>query len=109
MAQWPGRVRREQAANERARAGKGAPAVSLGLQGDAIQPLTLRVRQGEVETPAGVLRAPEIVKILDEDRLYLQKNGKPAGLGQVHARVNNYRKLFVRDGGRIRLRTDGDA
>ena len=41
------RVRREEAQNARARSGKADPAVSMGLQGDAIQPLTLRVHQGE--------------------------------------------------------------
>ena len=40
-------VRDEERRNEAARAGAGEPAVSVGLQGDAIQPLTLRVRQGE--------------------------------------------------------------
>jgi hypothetical protein len=42
-----GRVRREEALNRAARAGQADPAVSLGLQGDAIQPLILRVSQGE--------------------------------------------------------------
>ena len=41
------RVRDEEALNGAARADKGDPAVSVGLQGDAIQPLTLRVDQGE--------------------------------------------------------------
>ncbi len=41
------RARAEEAANARARAGQGEPAVSAGLQGDAIQPLTLRVLPGE--------------------------------------------------------------
>ncbi len=41
------RVRQEEAQNARARAGQAEPAVSLGQQGDAIQPLTIRVNQGE--------------------------------------------------------------
>jgi hypothetical protein len=41
------RVRAEEAQNREARAGRGDPAVSVGLQGDAIQPLTLRVNPGE--------------------------------------------------------------
>src|SRR2546425_10961173 len=41
------RVRREEKANALARKGRGEPAVSVGLQGDAIQPLALRVRKGE--------------------------------------------------------------
>ncbi len=41
------RVRAEERDNENAREGRGASAVSIGLQGDAIQPLTMRVNQGE--------------------------------------------------------------
>jgi FtsP/CotA-like multicopper oxidase with cupredoxin domain len=41
------RVRAEEARNRAARRTDGDPAVSTGLQGDAIQPLTLRVRPGE--------------------------------------------------------------
>lgn len=41
------RVRNEEQQNRDARAGKAEPAVSIGEQGDAIQPLTLRVNQGE--------------------------------------------------------------
>src|SRR5207249_7404041 len=36
------RMRAEEAQNAEARAGRADPAVSVGLQGDAIQPLTLR-------------------------------------------------------------------
>lgn len=41
------RVRAEETHNQAARAGKVDPAVSLGLQGDAIQPLILRANQGD--------------------------------------------------------------
>ena len=41
------RVRQEENQNREARADMAEPAVSLGLQGDAIQPLILRVNQGE--------------------------------------------------------------
>jgi len=47
LAQDLGRVREEEKANARARAEGTEPAVSIGLQGDAIQPLLLRVNQGE--------------------------------------------------------------
>ena len=40
-------VREEEAQNRAARLDQAEPAVSIGLQGDAIQPLTLRVNQGE--------------------------------------------------------------
>jgi multicopper oxidase len=41
------RVRQEEARNREARAGKGDLAISHGLQRDAIQPLSIRVNQGE--------------------------------------------------------------
>ena len=41
------RVRAEEGRNAEARAGRGDPAVSPGLAGDAIQPLIVRVNQGE--------------------------------------------------------------
>ena len=41
------RVRQEEAQNRAARLDQGNPSTSLGLQGDAIQPLVLRVNQGE--------------------------------------------------------------
>ncbi|MBI4201485.1 MAG: multicopper oxidase domain-containing protein [Chloroflexi bacterium] len=47
LAQDLARVRAEEAQNARARGDLTRSAVSLGLQGDAIQPLTLRVNQGE--------------------------------------------------------------
>ena len=41
------RVRQEEAQNREARLDQAEPAVSFGLQGDAMQPLTIRVNQGE--------------------------------------------------------------
>jgi len=41
------RARGEEAQNRTARQDQAEPAVSVGLQGDAIQPLTLRVNQGD--------------------------------------------------------------
>lgn len=41
------RVRQEEVQNRAARADMAEPAVSIGLQGDAIQPLTIRANQGE--------------------------------------------------------------
>ncbi|MCH7606099.1 MAG: multicopper oxidase domain-containing protein, partial [Chloroflexi bacterium] len=41
------RARREEAQNKAARLEQSESAVSIGLQGDAIQPLTLRVNQGD--------------------------------------------------------------
>ena len=47
LAEDVARVRAEEAQNRAARAGDGQPAVSIGLQGDAIQPLILRVHAGD--------------------------------------------------------------
>ena len=47
LAEDLARARDEEARNARARTTQEEPAVSIGLQGDAIQPLTLRVDQGE--------------------------------------------------------------
>jgi len=55
------------------------------------------------------LPAPEIARLIEQHDLYRRRDGRPAGLGQVHARVHNYPKLFVRDSGRIRLRRDADG
>ena len=41
------RARQEEAQNRAARLDRAEPAVSIGLQGDAIQPLTIRVNQGD--------------------------------------------------------------
>lgn len=72
-------------------------------------------RQPLHEVMAAILRehseglpAPEIAHIVDERDLYRRRDGGKAGLGQVHARVHNYPKLFIRDRGRIRLRRDDD-
>jgi len=54
------------------------------------------------------LPAPEIARIVEQRDLYRRRDGGMAGLGQVHARAHNYPKLFVRDGGRIRLRRESD-
>jgi FtsP/CotA-like multicopper oxidase with cupredoxin domain len=75
------RVRREEAQNREARAGRGEPAVSLGLQGDAIQPLVLRVDQGECLriTFRNDLARGEVASIhLHGSALYLAKTGRPA-------------------------------
>ncbi len=75
------RVRQEEAQNREARAERAEPAVSLGLQGDAIQPLALRVNQGECLriTLRNDLKNSEPASLhLHGSSLYLAKNGKPA-------------------------------
>lgn len=75
------RVRQEEAQNREARADRAEPAVSLGLQGDAIQPLAIRVNQGECLriTLRNDLKNNEPASFhLHGSSLYLAKTGKPA-------------------------------
>ena len=73
-------VRREESQNRAARAGNADPAVSLGLQGDAIQPLILRVNQGEclrVRLRNGLDNTPASFH-LHGSSLYVAGSGAPA-------------------------------
>jgi hypothetical protein len=79
-------------------------------EGPALAPTTMHQAMTLIlrDHPDG-LPAPEIAREIERRDLYRRRDGKPAGLGQVHARVHNYPKLFVRDSGRIRLRNDSDV
>src|SRR5262249_36422008 len=74
------RVRQEEAHNREARAGKGDPAISRGLQGDAIQPLTMRVNQGECLRVAlrNALDNEPVSFHLHGSALYVIATGAPA-------------------------------
>lgn len=75
------RVRQEEAQNARARADGSEPAVSVGLQGDAIQPLTLRVNQGECLRVRlrNDLRGDKLASFhLHGSSLRVARTGKPA-------------------------------
>lgn len=50
------------------------------------------------------LSAPELADEIERRGLYHRRDGRPAGGGQVHNRVNQYPNLFVRDSGLIALR-----
>lgn len=82
------RVRDEEAANRMARAERGEPAVSLGLQGDAIQPLVLRVLPGEclhVEL-RNDLPPPQAASLhLHGSSLRLAGSGRPATAAEPEA------------------------
>jgi hypothetical protein len=68
-------------------------------------PMTLHEAMSFVlrDLPDG-LPAPEMLRAIVELNLYRRRDGGPPDIGQIHARVYNYPKLFVRGGGRIRLR-----
>lgn len=74
-------VRQEEAQNKAARSSGGEPAVSLGLQGDAIQPLVLRANQGECLqiTLRNALEGDEPASLhLHGSALHLAGSGAPA-------------------------------
>jgi FtsP/CotA-like multicopper oxidase with cupredoxin domain len=82
------RVRQEEARNREARAGTGDPAISRGLQGDAIQPLTIRVNQGECLRVAlrNALDNDEPASFhLHGSALYVTATGAPALAANPHA------------------------
>ena len=75
------RAKQEEVRNRAARADKGEPAVSLGLQGDAIQPLTIRVNQGEClrVTLRNDLKNGEAASFhLHGSALHVARSGAPA-------------------------------
>lgn len=74
-------ARWEEAQNQAARTGEAEPAVSTGLQGDAIQPLILRVNQGECLrlTLRNALTDDEPASLhLHGSGLYVAATGEPA-------------------------------
>lgn len=72
-------------------------------------PMTLHEAMSFVlrDRPDG-LPAPEILRKIVELSLYRRRDGGPPDIGQIHARVHNYPKLFVRDSGHIRSRRSED-
>lgn len=86
LASDEGRIRAEEAANAKARDGASPPAVSLGLQGDAIQPLTLRVNQGEcLRITLRNKLAGEPAGIHVHGAGFATSDGKPAVAANPHA------------------------
>lgn len=50
------------------------------------------------------MSARELADVVNERALYRMRDGSPVAIGQIHARVHNYDRLFERAGGGIRLR-----
>src|SRR5437867_1222365 len=50
------------------------------------------------------MTARELATELNQGGSYRKRDGSPVEPSQIHARVHNYGRLFVREGGRIRLR-----
>lgn len=55
-----------------------------------------------------VMSARELADEVNRTGSYRKRDGSPLDMGQIHARVHNYDRLFVRAGGGIQLR-DTDA
>lgn len=85
--------------------------VALGQQDIDVSDTSQRPRTTLHDAMALVLReqgAPMSGKDLADEinrrGLYRQKDGSPVPLNQVHARANNYRDLFAKEGRRIGLK-----
>lgn len=50
------------------------------------------------------MTARELADEINRRELYRKADGTPVDIGQIHARVHNYERLFIREGGRIRLK-----
>lgn len=59
----------------------------------------------EARTP---LRAVEIAQRVNDQKLYLRKDGNPVPVNQIYARVKNYPSLFYQDKGLIGLISTND-
>ena len=51
-----------------------------------------------------VMTARELADEINRNHLYVKGDGSPVDTGQIHARVHNYDRLFIRAGGGIQLR-----
>jgi hypothetical protein len=60
----------------------------------------LREAGGEGRTPR------ELADLVNDRGLYQRRDGSPVQANQVQARINNYDRLFDRDGAKVRLRED---
>ncbi len=90
--------------------------IVLGIEGQAAMPESGPGQSGGRvllhEAMIKVLRdrsniamtARELADAVNSSNLYRKRDGSPVDAGQIHARVHNYPHLFIREGGRIRLR-----
>ena len=53
--------------------------------------------------PHGMLRARDLAAVIDSQRLYRMRDGRPVEAQQIHARVGQYPHLFIREGTFIKL------
>ncbi len=83
-----------------------------GRAGPQVPPLPLHEALARILRTEGnrTMTARELADEVNRTGLYRKRDGSPVDIGQIHARVHNYDRLFVRAGGGIRLReTDSTA
>lgn len=49
----------------------------------------------------GSIEPQELVRIINERRLYIKKDKSPVSINQIYARINNYSNLFALINGKI--------
>jgi hypothetical protein len=55
------------------------------------------------------LTGRELKNAINQQKLYRRRDGAPVEVNQIHARANNYPRMFEKRGGRIRLRAERRA
>jgi FtsP/CotA-like multicopper oxidase with cupredoxin domain len=86
-------IRAEERRNAAARRGAGDPAVSNGLQGDAIQPLTLRARPGECVRVSLRNDLDQDVSLHIHGAAVVLANGRPASAPEPGAGATPHRSV----------------
>jgi hypothetical protein len=77
------------------------PVTALALDRIALHDALVVVLHGRGNA---AMSARELADETNTLGLYRKRDGSPVDIGQIHARVHNYSHLFIREGGKIRLR-----
>jgi hypothetical protein len=90
--------RAEAALGERPSPEASSQAANLTLHDALVQVLS--------ESPDEWMTVHELTQAVNERGLYHKRDGSPVEANQVHARTNNYRAIFEKDGASVRLRKE---
>jgi hypothetical protein len=80
------------------------PAPRIERKGDSAMTLHDALVVVLTERSNAAMTAQELADAVSSSGLYQKRDGSSVDPAQIHARVHNYGRLFVREGGRIRLR-----
>jgi hypothetical protein len=87
--------------------------VLLGSSGPQTAPITegkLTLHQALIqvlrENQNEWMTVQELARVVNERGLYQKRDGSPVEVNQVHARTNNYKSVFEKDGPKVRLREE---